>query len=309
MPKVSVVMPCYNAANHIAASAQSVLTQTMKDLELIVVDDGSSDHSPAVVQQLLARDSRMCLLSQRNRGPSAARNRGLDEASGDYIAFLDADDTWAPGFLEHMTEALDRCPDAVLAYCGWQNLGLEGGRSEPFIPPDYQVPEKMYELLEGGRWPIHGALTQLSVIREAGGFESSLGASEDYDLWLRIATDRPIVRVPEVLAFYHHHGADQLTSNRAKLALCHWRAQRRFLHQRPEVKRRLGRDKIRRITLGELERRGMEAYWAGDIAAARRIFMPVWLRAYGLQQHGLYMLFTLLPASAHAALRRMRHAR
>src|SRR5512139_2260386 len=206
-PTVSVIMPCYNAVPHLPASVGSVLAQTFTDWELIAIDDGSCDGTLAWLRA--QADTRIRPLTQGNRGVSAARNAGLTAARGAYVSFLDADDTWAPAFLEKMLAALRSRPDAVLAYCGWQNLGLPGGRGEPFVPPDYENAAKAETLFAGCRWPIHAALVKREAVLAAKGFDSALKNAEDYALWLRVAMSAPIVRVGEVLAFYHFHDGTQ----------------------------------------------------------------------------------------------------
>jgi len=133
-----------------------------------------------------------------------------------------------------------RCLDAVLAYCGWQNVGMAGARGNPFIPPDYETPDKMAALLEGCRWPIHACLADARAIHEAGGFDPRLVVAEDYLLWLEVATRGPIVRVAEVLAQYQHHGGVQATKHHARAVLDTLRAKQIFLTHHPEVAAAVG---------------------------------------------------------------------
>lgn len=299
-PHVSIVMPCYNARMHLPRSVGSVLAQTFQDWELITVDDGSADDTCAWLEQ--QTDPRIRVHAQTNQGVSAARNAGLALARGTLVAFLDADDTWEPRFLQTMVDALQARPDAVLAYCGWQNLGLAGGRGQPFVPPDYETSDKAEVLFAGCRWPIHAALARGDVVRRAGGFEVTLKNAEDFALWLRVGTAGPIVRVPEVLAYYHFHGEAQASGHAQRAALQHLAAQQRFLAERPTFARQLGRRRVRELTLGHMLARGYERYWKRDLGSARGIFRAVMRHGYGGPKDWAYMLPALLPESAHRRL-------
>jgi len=300
---ISIIMPCYNSVAHVAASIASALGQTYGDIELILVDDGSTDDTLEVASGF--EDSRLRIVKQKNRGVCAARNRGLAEAGGGYIAFLDSDDSWDPSCLELLHRSLCRQPEAVLAYCGWQNIGLPGGRGAPFVPPDYERPDKTETLFINCRWPIHAALTRRVAIQEAGGFDEHFNTSEDYLLWLNIGMKHKIVRVPEVLAFYHFHNDQQATGNRARLARNHWLAQRYFLKTNSWLLRQLGRQRIRQHTDGELLRKGLDCYWERDLQAARAIFRMVMKTGYGKPSDWKLMLPALLPVSLHLALIRL----
>jgi glycosyltransferase involved in cell wall biosynthesis len=297
VPTISIVMPCFNAALHLPDSVGSVLEQTYGDWELIAVDDGSSDGTLAWLNAQV--DIRIRVLSQLNQGVSAARNAGLAEAHGDFVAFLDADDTWAPSFLEKMLVILRAQPAAVLAYCGWQNIGLPGGRGEPFVPPDYETPAKTETLFAGCRWPIHAALVKRAAIEAAGGFDRTLKNAEDYALWLRVATRAPIVRMPEVLAFYHFHNGAQASSNKARAALQHLYAQQSYLAQHPDFHEAIGKSRAHELMFGELLKRGYNCYWQRDLPAARQIFRAVMKQGYGTLTDWKYMLPTWLPESWH----------
>ncbi len=305
-PLVSIVMPCHNAAAHLPDSVGSVLAQSVGDWELIAVDDGSTDDTLAWLQA--QPDARIRPLTQTNQGVSAARNAGLAAAHGRYVAFLDADDTWAPTFVERMLAGLQARPDAVLAYCGWQNMGLPGDRGAPFVPPDYENAAKAETLFAGCRWPIHAALVRRDAILAAHGFDPTLQNAEDYALWLRVATRAPIVRVPEVLAFYHFHDGAQASSNKARAALHHLAAQQRHLAQHPEFRAALGRGRARRLMLGELLKRGYACYWKRELAPARQIFRAVMRNGYGTLTDWKYMLPAWLPETWHRKLIGMQRA-
>ncbi|HWR76598.1 MAG TPA: glycosyltransferase family A protein, partial [Thiobacillus sp.] len=128
---ISVVMPCLNAAPFVEEAVESVLAQSYPRVELVVVDDGSSDGSSDILQRLASDNpERITLIFQSRAGPFAARNLALAHANGNYIAFLDADDTWQPDALSRMHDALET-READIAYCGWQNIGIAATDTQP----------------------------------------------------------------------------------------------------------------------------------------------------------------------------------
>ncbi|HEY4433327.1 MAG TPA: glycosyltransferase family A protein, partial [Candidatus Cybelea sp.] len=118
MPLVSVVVPLYNKARYVMRALQSVATQNVEDFEVIIVDDGSTDGGDEIAAGM--PDPRFRLLRQANAGPGSARNRGLQEASGEFVGFLDADDRWLPHFLSENVAILERHPRAAAVCCGWR---------------------------------------------------------------------------------------------------------------------------------------------------------------------------------------------
>jgi glycosyltransferase involved in cell wall biosynthesis len=298
-PDVAVVMPCYNGERFLREAIDSVLGQSYASRELIVVDDGSVDASPEILR---GYGDAIRVIRQANQGRPRARNAGLAAAAAPYVAFLDCDDYWAPTFLERMVEAIDR-EGADIAYCGWQNIGVPGGRGEPFVPPDYQaMPNKAELLFENTRWPIHAALARRERIARAGGFDPRWSACQDFALWLETGWSARLARVPEVLAYYRHHGAGQITARKAVVAEFHWRVQQDFLARHPDLRRAWGRKRVRRLSHGELLRRGYDCYWRRDLEAARRIFRLVMRTGYGGLRDWRYMLPSLLPLAWHRRL-------
>jgi glycosyltransferase involved in cell wall biosynthesis len=298
-PRVSVIMPCYNGAAYLRDAVDSVLGQTYQDFELIVVNDGSTDDSADI---LAGYGDRIRVVYQANAGLPQARNAGLQAGRGELVAFLDADDYWDSRFLDVMVGAL-ASSDAGIAYCGWQNVGLPGGRGAPYVPPDYEaLPEKAARIFENTPWPVHAALVRKHLVDGVGGFDPRLPACEDFALWVEIATAARLVRVPEVLAYYRHHGGSQMTARRAVVALSHWRVQQDFLRRHPERGEAWGRRLSRRLTHGELLRRGYESYWRRDLPAARAIFRRVMASGFGAPRDWIYMLPSLLPLPVHRFL-------
>jgi glycosyltransferase involved in cell wall biosynthesis len=296
---ISVIMPCYNAQAFVREAVDCVLGQTYPHVELVVIDDGSTDRSWEILSEY---GDRIVARRQSNAGPYAARNAGLRIAKGAFVAFLDADDYWRPDFLDKLHAALDRS-DAALAYCGWQNVGAVDRSSEPYVPPDYEVGSKVEAFLRGASpWPIHAALVRRSAIDLVGPFDESLPSCMDYDLWLRLGVARPIVRVPEVLAFYRFHGGGQITATEWVQARNVWLVKRKFVRERPELVSRLSRRQLRELIDGALASRAYRAYWRRDLVSARRIFRMLMRNGYWTLRDMRYLLPALLPEGAYKRL-------
>jgi GT2 family glycosyltransferase len=185
---------------------------------------------------------------------------------------------------------------AALAYCGWQNIGLEGGRGAPYVPPDYELEDKATRFLRAAApWPIHAALVRRSVIDEVGGFDLDLPTCMDYDLWLRIAVARPIRLVPEVLAFYRHHQSGQITSTQWRQARNSWLVKRKFVRQHPQLVRHLSRGELKELIDGSLLRRGYDNFWRRDLESAQRIFRMSLVKGGWRAKDLVYLLPSLLP--------------
>jgi len=298
--RVSVVMACYNAEQFVAEAVRCVLGQTHLDVELIVVDDGSTDRSREV---LAGFGERVRVLTQENQGPYPARNHGLRHATGEFAAFLDADDWWREDCLEKLHRSLAAHPAAALAYCGWQNVGLDGPRGAPYVPPDYEVEGKLERFLRAAApWPIHAALVRRATLAAAGGFDTQWRTCMDYDLWLRIGLAQPIVLVPEVLAFYRFHQSGQITSTQWRQAENTWLVKRRFLAAHPDLAAQLSPARRRELVDGGLLRRGYDLYWRRDLGSAQKVFRLA-LRAGGWTLRDLkYLLPALLPSRLYRAL-------
>jgi glycosyltransferase involved in cell wall biosynthesis len=269
-PLISVVMPCFNAEEYLREAVDSVLAQTYPRVELIVVDDGSTDKSRDILNEY---GSRIRVIAQANRGPYPARNLGVSESRGELLAFLDADDWWTTDCLEKLHAALVARPDAALAYCGWQNVGFSGGQGAPHVPPDYELEDKATRFLRAASpWPIHAALVRREAFEEVGGFDLDLHSCMDYDLWLRIAVSRPIVLVPEVMAFYRRHVSGQITSAQWRQARNVWKVKRKFLREHPELTQHLQPAEIRGLVDGGLLARAYDNFWRRDLVSAQKIF-------------------------------------
>ena len=208
MPLVSVVVPSYNRAALLKRTLRAILAQQLTDLEVLVVDDGSTDDTGAIAA---AADPRVVVIRhQQPAGVSAARNRGIAAARGEWIAFCDDDDLWSPHKLIRQLKAVERA-GADWAYAGDVNVDerlrvLSGGP-----PPD---PEAVVALMP--RWnPLasggSNVLVRSSLLAAVGGFDPGLRRTEDWDLWIRIARTGSPAWVREPLAAYRFHGGNIVT--------------------------------------------------------------------------------------------------
>ena len=191
-PTVSVVMPAWNAARTVSSAVRSALAQTVADLEVIVVDDGSTDATAGVVRAI--EDSRVRVVSQANRGLPAARNAGIAAARGAFVALLDSDDLLLPTFLEKSLQALADTPNPGFAYTDAYVFDALSGRlrrrsamarSNPPVPPP-EDPGDFLTAMMRCNFVYVSATIPRHVLADVGGFDESRRSSEDYELWLRI---------------------------------------------------------------------------------------------------------------------------
>ncbi len=184
LPLVSVIMPTYNGERMIGEAIESVLAQDFRDLELIVVDDSSTDGTAAIVHRYTADDPRVRYVLQQPRtgGPGPARNVGLRAARGRYVAFLDHDDLWLPGKLALQAAYLDAHPETALYFT--QMYAEEDGRRT--VWPWDGLRYSYLELFRGDVIPILTVLVRRECVEAVGGFSDDIAMSEDYDLWLRL---------------------------------------------------------------------------------------------------------------------------
>jgi glycosyltransferase involved in cell wall biosynthesis len=222
---VSVVLPTYDRAWCLARSIDSVLRQTYEQLELIVVDDGSTDETPRVVEECADPRVRYVRLAS-NRGAGASRNVGVRQASGRLLAFQDSDDEWLPTKLERQLRALETCtPDVAVVYCDMQRHYRDGKveyhSSPTLFPGGLLDPDRQfYQVCKLG---IQSTVIRRECFEAVGGFDEALPALEDLELFIRLSKRYRLHHLREPLVRYHE--TDGLSNNmRAKFS-----ARRRLL--------------------------------------------------------------------------------
>lgn len=200
MPKISIVIPAYNAELTIKETIESVQKQTLSDFELIVINDGSTDRTLEILQSI--EDHRLKIFSYLNGGLSVARNRGISQVTGEFIAFLDADDFWKSDKLERQLAALEQHPDAGVAY-SWTYFMNEREKclflgSRLFYEGNVYADLLLKNFLANGSNP----LIRRQAIESVGEFDSTLSHFADWEYWLRLARNWPFVVVPDYQIFY-----------------------------------------------------------------------------------------------------------
>lgn len=211
-PRVSVVIAAYNAERYLAATLRSVLAQTFEDFEIVVVDDASSDGTVAVAES--TGDARVRVIHcEQNGGPAAARNRGIAEACGEYVATLDSDDLSYPDRLLEQVAFLDTHPATVLVACEFEFVSPEGHISPAPTRVPHTNAELRFALLLGNPVTLSSELFRRQAALDTGGFPDGHTA-EDYEFLLRIADLGEIALIGRVLGAYRRHDGG-LSSTRA----------------------------------------------------------------------------------------------
>ncbi|WP_406684197.1 glycosyltransferase family 2 protein [Seonamhaeicola sp. MEBiC1930] len=200
MSKISIVIPAYNKALSIGETLDSIFKQTFKDYEIIIVDDGSTDGTPSVVQDY---EEKVVYLYQENQGQGAARNKGIKMAKGKYLVFLDADDYWEPGFLKTCYDYLENNADVIAVNTAQRTIYANGSsvihpkdlfRKKPFIIDNFYKIWAQHDHIRTGT-----AMIRMSTIREVGYQNPNLRVSQDLEYWGLIATYGKWAFIPEPL--------------------------------------------------------------------------------------------------------------
>ena len=275
-PLVSVIMASHNAAAFIEEAIDSVLGQTHERLELIVVDDCSTDGTAEIVAGYADRDPERvrAQLKRARQGPCRARNDALSIARGELICWIDHDDVWLPPKLQEQVELLAHKPDVGLVYTYFDAFDSSTGASIPWLDGRRDLEgDLLADLLLIGCFI--GSITTMfrrQALDRGGGRlrERDFSIGDDYYLWLTIALDWRIERIPRVLARYRRHAANESARVESQIDLRRWRAAfvQEFLDEFPEARARL--DRRRRISLALQLVRGACVELAGGAARQAR---------------------------------------
>ncbi len=279
-PRISVILPVYNGEAYLSEAIESILNQTFRDFEAIIIDDGSKDGSLAILEEIAARDPRVRVVSRENRGLVATLNQGIELARAPLIARMDADDISLPERFEKQVAYMDAHPECVAL-----------GTFVTFVDPrgrplsDTWFQQSTHEEIDGSHIRAErcqlchpSTMIRTEAIRSVGGYRDAFVSAEDFDLWLRLGELGNLENLPEILLYYRQHPL-QVTvvnhkegiasSNRAIAEAC----QRRGI---PEV----SMDPPKAQSIGQTYVRW--AWWAleaGYVASARRYAVLAWRNA------------------------------
>ncbi|NES22061.1 MAG: glycosyltransferase [Symploca sp. SIO3E6] len=199
MPKVSVVIPAYNSMAYLPETVDSVFQQTFTDFEVLIVDDGSSDGVQQWATGLV--DPRVKFISQANQGVSVARNTGIAQAQGEYIALLDSDDLWEPTKLDKQVRCLDDNPQVGLVH-SWIAFIDEHSQPTGRLLISSAEGDVWQQLVERNLIPCCSVMARRCCFETTRGFDPNLRSAEDWDLWIRIAAHYPFALIKQPLAYY-----------------------------------------------------------------------------------------------------------
>ena len=274
-PRVTVVMPVYKRAQFLHEAIDSVLAQTFKDFEFILVEDGS--HVAETIANQYGK--RVQYVWQEHRGVSSARNAGVAVGSAPWIAFLDDDDLWLPQKLERQMREAEATPDVALVHTDHLFREVDGSeRPGPRRTPSAQVPSGRVsrELFLSNFIITSSTLIRREAFESVGGFDVSLRLVEDYDLWMRISRRFQVIFIPERLTIYRVHGGNMTRQGDLRDALASIQALRGLLAKDPGLEAAVGRDAVALRFYRSYGYSGYTHYYSGHYATARKHLLTAW---------------------------------
>ncbi len=258
-PKTSVIIPTYNRAHVLGRAVHSVLRQTQRDIEIIIIDDASTDHTDEVVKTI--NDDRILYIKHNERkGASSARNSGIDIARGEYVAFLDSDDEWIEDKLERQLEVFYRSPETLgLVYSGC--VEIAGSKEDRPVIPKVRGSILKNLLVNNCVGYMVTPLVRRECFSKAGLFDDGLPGSQDWDMWIRIAQHYTIDFVSDVLVRVYPQ-EDGIMRNSAGAVSAHKRILQKYEH--------LLKSMPRGIRAKRYYYEGIFFWWHRDLASSFR---------------------------------------
>jgi GT2 family glycosyltransferase len=305
MPVVSVIMPAYNAEGYLGRAVESVLRQSFGDLELLIVDDGSSDRTVEIARGFASRDARVRVLQQQNAGPGPARNTGFAAAVGQLFAFLDSDDEWDATFLAEHVAMLEARPDIDVLVGNARNRGgaRDGEPARPVEDDGRLIP--LTKILGDERALFIMTVFRRTVIDTIGGFDPALFTNEEYEMWIRASlAGFTFARHPKPLGWYTCR-PDSLSSSGTRMVsgiLQVFAKTRPLLPEGSEERAVLDRQ-VARFEIELLVAEIRNAFTTGDTRAAARHLTSMHARRGGWKLRLAATVTSTAPALALSAYR------
>ncbi len=272
--RASIILPLYNGAAFIAETLASLAAQTLQDAELIVVNDGSTDNSPELVEEICRNSTvpilqSLRLITQANQGVAAARNAGIAAARAAWVALIDQDDLWLPHKLERQWQAVSAAPQAVWHYSAFTRF-YASGRDVHKINGSADRVETLRRLVAGELFiPPATALVRTDICRTVGGFDSTIIPSDDWDFFLKLAEQHELAYTPECLVRFRSHPTSTGKRQRRRI----FKMQEQVLQRHaPRVAAVVPARMIKHRFANIYWHLGREAADEGDAAAARALF-------------------------------------
>jgi glycosyltransferase involved in cell wall biosynthesis len=275
VPRVSVIIPSYNTAGLIAKCLDSVFAQTLSDYEVIVVNDGSPD-SVQLEDALQPYHGKIVYIHQQNKGAAGARNTAMAKARGEFLAFLDSDDSWLSDHLASQMELFQREPAPDLVYADALLIG-EGAHPKTFMErcPSEGTADFEALAMESCQIPISTVVARKGAIEKAGGFDEKLGRCDDYDMWLRTAFSGAKIaysRRPQARLFLGR--PDSLGGSQSKMTEATWKILEKTANTLPldDAQRKLVRDRAAEYKARHLLEQGKVQLYERHPDKARELF-------------------------------------
>ena len=308
-PLVSVIIAAYNTAQYVGEAIESALAQTYSPVEVIVVDDGSTDNTRDV---LAAYGDRIIMLQQKNSGAAAARNTGLKAAHGEFMAVLDSDDVWTPDKLKRQMKLIEHCPELDLVFTKGRVMDHEGKDLSIVLPDSIPETLPLRQIMEGaymldGEWfavladvnfiPHMSVLARISTVRSVGGYDPELRCTEDYHLYCRLAAGGAHFGFVDYAGFRARRRSGRLTNDWSSHRENRKIALKKLLNGPWEFSSAVRRG-LRRSLAALPKKAGDHAFCKGDRKLARTLYLEAfryWPRPAQLASYLATFLGPLAP--------------